>query len=102
CAVVGPVRGGGGGGGGRWPAPPRGMGGRSRRPRLWFPWPPPPSIVSLPAPPLMTLFRMLPVILSPRDPPRTFSIVLPADRVRVSPALTACAAGLARLTATAR
>ena len=32
----------------------------------------------------------------------TFSIVLPAERVRVSPALTTCAAALPRLTVTAR
>ena len=35
-------------------------------------------------------------------PPMTFSIVLPAERVRVSPALTTCAAALPRLMFTAR
>jgi hypothetical protein len=64
--------------------------------------PAPPSSVSLPAPPDRELFRALPVRVSPRAPPMTFSMVAPEERVRVSPALTACADGLPRLTATAR
>ena len=54
------------------------------------------------ASPSITLFRALPVRVSPRAPPVTFSIVLPAERVRVSPALTTCAAALPRLMVTAR
>src|SRR5262249_56837668 len=72
-------------------APVRGAPAPARPAGAWFP-PPPDS----------ALCGAFPVRVSPRAPPMTFSIVAPDERVSVSPALTACAAGLARLTATAR
>src|SRR5262249_59755649 len=65
-------------------------------------WPGPLVGMPSPPPPVSELFRALPVRVSPWAPPMTFSIVAPDERVRVNPALTTCAAGLLRLTVTAR
>src|SRR5262249_31576044 len=65
-------------------------------------WLPHSSVTGAPARPFKTLFRALPVSTSPSAPPVTFSTVSPAGRVRVSPALTTCAAGLPRLRITRR
>ena len=56
----------------------------------------------MPAPPVSVLFSELPVSVSLSVPPVTFSMVFPAESVRLNPALTICDTAVDRLAATLR